>query len=249
MIMDLQTLLAVLPDLLRGALVTLQLVAVVLVVGFLIALPVALARNARFGPLRAFGSGFVFAFRGAPVLVLLYLVYYGLPQFAWIRQSAAWVLLREPYFCAVVALSLNSAGYAAEILAGAFRAVPRGEVEAALAVGMPRLRVFRSVIVPHAARLALRGYGNEIVFVVKGTAVVSMVTIIDLMGAANAIYFSTYDPFTPLLAAGVIYLAIVGALTRSVGWLERAMWPELRAAPATPASARSRRAMGSISCQ
>lgn len=131
---------------------------------------------------------------------------------------------------AVVALSLNSAGYAAEILAGAFRAVPRGEVEAAMAIGLSRFHVFRSVIAPQAARLALRGYGNEIVFVIKGTAVVSMVTIIDLMGAANAVYFNTYDPFTPLLAAGVIYLAIVAALTRAVGWLERAMWPELRAA-------------------
>lgn len=230
MIIGLETLLAVLPDLLRGALITLQLVALVLVLGFLIALPVALARNAKAPPFRAFAAAFVFVFRGAPVLVLLYLIYYGLPQFAWVRQSAAWTLLREPYFCAVVALSLNSAGYAAEILAGAFRAVPRGEVEAALAVGMSRFHVFRSVIAPQAARLALRGYGNEIVFVIKGTAVVSMVTIIDLMGAANAIYFSTYDPFTPLLAAGVIYLAIVGVLTRAIGWLERAMWPELRAA-------------------
>jgi His/Glu/Gln/Arg/opine family amino acid ABC transporter permease subunit len=229
-IMDLQTLLAVLPDLLDGTLVTLQLVAFVLLIGFVIALPVALARNAKLRPLRAFGVGFIFVFRGAPVLVVLYLVYYGLPQFAWIRNSAAWTLLKEPYVCAVVALSLNSAGYAAEILAGAFRAVPRGEVEAAMAVGMSRFHVFRSVTAPQAARLALRGYGNEIVFVIKGTAVVSMVTIIDLMGAANAVYFSTYDPFTPLLAAGVIYLAIVAALTRAVGWLERAMWPELRAA-------------------
>jgi His/Glu/Gln/Arg/opine family amino acid ABC transporter permease subunit len=228
--MDLQTLLAVLPDLLDGTLVTLQLVAFVLLIGFVIALPVALARNAKLRPLRAFGVGFIFVFRGAPVLVVLYLVYYGLPQFAWIRNSAAWTLLKEPYVCAVVALSLNSAGYAAEILAGAFRAVPRGEVEAAMAVGMSRFHVFRSVTAPQAARLALRGYGNEIVFVIKGTAVVSMVTIIDLMGAANAVYFSTYDPFTPLLAAGAIYLALVAALTRAVGWLERAMWPELRAA-------------------
>jgi ABC-type arginine/histidine transport system permease subunit len=112
--------------------------------------------------------------------------------------------------------------------------VPRGEVEAAMAVGMSRFHVFRSVVAPHAARLALRGYSNEIVFVIKGTAVASMVTIIDLMGAANAIYFRTYDPFTPLLAAGVVYLVIVAALTRAVVWLERALRPELRAArPAT----------------
>jgi len=230
MIMDWDALLAALPELLSGALETLRLVAFVLVFGFLIALPVALARNATVQPLRAFGIGFIFVFRGAPVLVLLYLIYYGLPQFDLIRHSTAWVLLREPYFCAVLALSLNSAGYAAEILAGAFTAVPRGEVEAAMAVGMSRFHVFRSVIAPHAARLALRGYSNEIVFVIKGTAVASMVTIIDLMGAANAIYFRTYDPFTPLLAAGVVYLTIVAALTRAVACLERALRPELRAA-------------------
>jgi len=239
MIMDLATLLSVLPKLFDGTLVTLRLVAVVLIAGFLIALPVALARDSRYAAARAFAIAFIFVFRGAPALVLLYLVYYGLAQFAWIRQSAAWVFLREPYFCAVVALSLNSAGYAAEILAGAIRAVPRGQVEAAMAVGMPRFHVFRSVIAPHAARLALRGYGNEIVFVIKGTAVASMVTIIDLMGAANAVYFNTYDPFTPLLAAGAIYLVLVAALTRAIGWLERRMWPELRAAAPSPAASSS----------
>jgi polar amino acid transport system permease protein len=236
MIMDWDALLSAVPELLAGALETLRLVAFILVFGFLIALPVALARNAKTQPLRAFGAGFIFVFRGAPVLVLLYLIYYGLPQFDWIRHSAVWALLREPYFCAVVALSLNSAGYAAEILAGAFAAVPRGEVEAAMAVGMSRFHVFRSVVAPHAARLALRGYSNEIVFVIKGTAVASMVTIIDLMGAANAIYFRTYDPFTPLLAAGVIYLVIVAALTRAVAWLERALRPELRSAAPTTAT-------------
>lgn len=240
MIMDLDTLLAALPELFAGALETLRLVAFVLVCGFLVALPVALARNSGIRPLRAFGIGFIFVFRGAPVLVLLYLIYYGLPQFDWIRHSAAWTLLREPYFCAVLALSLNSAGYAAEILAGAFKAVPPGEVEAAMAVGMSRFHVFRSVIAPHAARLALRGYSNEIVFVIKGTAVASMVTIIDLMGAANAIYFRTYDPFTPLIAAGVIYLVIVAALTRAVAWLERALRPELRAAQPEAPTPRAR---------
>lgn len=228
MIMDLETLIGYLPTLLRGTMVTLQLVVFVVVLGFLIALPVALARNAAFAPLRWFAIGFIFVFRGAPVLVLLYLVYYGLPQFDWIRSSPAWTLLEQPYFCAIVALSLNSAGYAAAILAGAFRAVPQGEVEAALACGLSRAAVFRHVIVPHAARIALRSYGNEIVFVIKGTSVASLVTIIDLMRSANAIYYSTYDPFTPLIAAGVIYLAIVAVLTRAVWLLEAALSPELR---------------------
>lgn len=219
-----------LPVLLEGACRTLTLVGFTLVFGFLIALPVALARNSSAALPRWFAYGFVFVFRGAPLLVLLYLIYYGFPQFDWVRQSALWPLLREPYFCAVLALSLNSAGYATEILAGAFRAVPRGELEAATAAGFSRFDRFRYVVVPHAARIVLRAYGNEIVFVIKGTSVTSLVTIIELMGAARAIYFRTYDPFTPLLAAAAIYLALVFLLMRAIGAAEVALTPELRIA-------------------
>jgi His/Glu/Gln/Arg/opine family amino acid ABC transporter permease subunit len=224
----LDTFLASLPLLLEGTVKTLELFAMSLLGGALIALPVALARNGGFLPARWFGYGFIFVFRGAPLLVLLYLVYYGLPQFDWLRRSPAWLLLREPYVCAVVALSLNSAGYVAEILSGAMRAVPTGELEAARVAGLGRLQVFRSITLPHTARLALRSYGNEVVFLIKGTSAASLVTIIDLMGAANQVYFNSYDPFTPLLSAGLIYLGLVFILTRLVAAVERWLSPELR---------------------
>lgn len=219
---------AMLPVLLDGLLVTLALTLGAVVIGTTVALPVALARNAAGRVARGFGIGFIFFFRGPPLLVQLYLVYYGLPQFEGLRQSVAWAVLKDPFSCAVVALSLNSAGYVADILAGALRNVPRGEVEAALVAGFSRAATFRLVTLPHMARLALRAYGNEIVFVIKGTSVASLVTVIELMGAAQKVYFRTYDPFTPLLAAGALYLALVFAVTRLVAAAERRLSPEFR---------------------
>ena len=218
------------PALIDGTIETLRLFALSLLVGGLIALPVALARNSDENWVRWFAHGFIFVFRGAPLLVLLYLIYYGLPQFSLVRHSALWFLFSQPYFCAVLALSLNSAGYVAEIWAGAMRATPRGEIEAARVAGLTRFQVFFAVIVPHTARIALRSYSNEVVFLVKGTSAASLVTVIDIMGAANSIYFNTYDPFTPLLSAGLIYLALVFLLTSLVAWVERQLSPELRTA-------------------
>jgi octopine/nopaline transport system permease protein len=233
--LSLDNFLAGLPLLAHGTLETLKLFAMSLIGGGLIALPVALARNSRVTLARWFGHSFVFAFRGVPLLVLLYLIYYGLPQFDFLRHSVLWILLREPYVCAVLALSLNSAGYIAEILAGALRAVPRGEIEAGEVAGLGRFRLFQSIILPNAARIALRAYGNEVVFLIKGTSAASMVTIIDLMASANSVYFNTYDPFTPLLSAAAIYLMLIFVLTKLVAAAERWLSPELRLRP-RPAS-------------
>lgn len=223
----LETVIGSLPVLIDGTIETLKLFASSLICGGLIALPVALAHNGRRAALRWFGIGFIFAFRGAPLLVLLYLIYYGMPQFDIIRHSPLWVLFRDPYLCAVLALSLNSAGYVAEILSGAMKAVPVGEIEAGKAVGFSRYHRFRAIILPHTARIALRSYGNEVVFLIKGTSAASLVTIVDLMGAAHSIYFNTYDPFTPLLLAGGIYLALVLGLTRAVAGAERWLSPDM----------------------
>jgi His/Glu/Gln/Arg/opine family amino acid ABC transporter permease subunit len=244
MIMSLDRLLAELPSLLEGLVVTLELTILTLLFGLVLALPVALARNHRSAALRWLAAGFVFLFRGPPVLALLFLLYYGVPQVAWIRESWAWFLLKDGFTCAVVAFSLNSAAYVAEILAGALRGVPQGEREAALAAGFSRWELFRLVILPHLARLALHNYGNEIVFVIKGTAIASLVTVVDLMGVANQIYARTYDPFTPLLAAAAFYFALVMLVTWAVHRLERHLTPELRVAPARESAAAARSAAG-----
>jgi His/Glu/Gln/Arg/opine family amino acid ABC transporter permease subunit len=221
--MDWATFQGHLPLLAAGAVTTLWLTLTTMLTGFLIALPVALARNAESGVARAFAVTFVFVFRGAPLLALLFMIYYGAPELPLIRDTWAWTLFREPIPCAVAALSLNSAGYLAEIIAGALRSVPRGEVEAARALGLSRLHTFRFVKVPSAVRAGLRAYGNEVVFILKGTSVASLVTVMDVMSAANQVYYATYDPFTPMLAAGAIYLAVVALMIATIRAAERRM--------------------------
>jgi His/Glu/Gln/Arg/opine family amino acid ABC transporter permease subunit len=227
MLMDAETLWTYLPTLLAGAITTLELTAFTLIGGFLIALPVAIARNSANKAARIFAHAFAFFFRGAPLLVVLYLVYYGLPQVPGIKETPIWWMIARPMPIAIAALSLNSAGFLCEILAGAIRNVPAGEVEAARAFGFSRSHTFRRIIGPNAARLALRSYGNEAVFVLKGTAVVNFITITDLVGAANQVYFNTFDPFTPLLAAGAFYLVFVFAILGVVKWAERRLNPWL----------------------
>lgn len=228
MLMDLETARTYLPMLLEGTVRTLWLTAATLVTGMLIAVPVAFCRNARAWPLRAFAIGFVFAFRGAPLLVLLFLIYFGAPEIGLIRGTFLWRFFNEPVLCAVLALSLNSAGYLSEILANALRNVPRGEIEAATVAGMSRLALFRHVILPNAARIGLRNYGNEVTFVIKGTSAASLVTIIELMASANQVYYNTFDPITPLVAAGAIYVMMVLTMARLMDRLEIRLSPELR---------------------
>lgn len=225
MIMDMETLLANMPVLWAGALRTLELMIYTLMGGLIIALPVAFARNSSVRWRRIFAHGFIFVFRGAPLLVIIFLLYYGLPQIPGIKESPVWLLIERPMPVAVLALSLNSAGFLAEIMAGALRNVPAGEVEAARAFGLNRFQVLRRIIAPNAARLGIRPYGNEVVFVLKGTAVVNFITITDLVGAANQVYFNTFDPITPLLVAGAMYLVIVFIVLGLVNWGERRLRP------------------------
>ncbi|MCW6511808.1 ABC transporter permease subunit [Lichenifustis flavocetrariae] len=223
-------LLEALPLLWQGTRVTAALFFWTALLAPAIALPVALARDSRSTASRRFGHGFILFFRGAPLLVVLFLLYYGLPQVNALRHSALWPLLREPFPVAVLALALNSAGFQAEIMAGALRAVPLAEVEAATAAGFSRWQIFRLIKLPNAARIGLRSYGNELVFILKGTAVVSFITIRDLMNAATEIYSRTFDPITPLVSAGLIYLAMVAAVAAVVRTMERKLDPLLRAA-------------------
>ena len=228
MIMDFETAKTFLPLLVEGATRTLWLTVATLITGMLIAIPVAFCRNARIWPLRVFALGFVFVFRGAPLLVLLFLIYFGVPEIGVVRNSFLWRFFNEPVLCAVLALSLNSAGYLSEIIANALRTVPRGEVEAGVVAGLSRFAILRHIVLPNAARIGLRSYGNEITFVIKGTSAASLVTIIELMASANQIYYNTFDPITPLVAAGAIYVLMVLLIGKLIDRLEIRLSPELR---------------------
>jgi polar amino acid transport system permease protein len=223
-----------LPDLLRGTLLTLELVGLSLAVGSLLAIGVALLRVSRRPWLRLPASAYIFVFRGTPLLVQIYLVYYGLGQVGWVQQSGLWVVLKEPYACALIAFSLNTAAYTAEILRGAIQAVPFGEVEAARAFGLSRALLYRRIVLPRAFRLALPAYGNEIILMIKSSALASTVTLLDLTGVARTIIARTFAPIEILLAAAVLYLLLTLAVTWLVGVVEYRLSPHLRPAPAPP---------------
>lgn len=225
--MDWDTLVRFLPVLANGALTTIEITFLVIIFSFWIALPVALARNAVSMAARLFAQCFIFFFRGAPILALLFLLYYGLPQIPGIKESLLWYVIERPMPIAILALSLNSAGFMAEIFAIALRNVPVGEIEAARAFGFSPPQVFFRFTLLSAARLCIRPYGNELVFALKGTSAVNFITITDLIGAANQVYFNTFDPFTPLLIAGAIYLFFALLIVTGVRLLERRFSPWL----------------------
>jgi His/Glu/Gln/Arg/opine family amino acid ABC transporter permease subunit len=209
------------PALWAGAQTTLALTFGTLLAGFLIALPVALCRNSKRPLPRWSAISFVFLFRGVPVLALMFMIYYGTPELMLVRDTFLWIAFRDPIFCAVLALSLNSAGYLTEVIAGSLKAVPRGQVEAAKALGLGRLNVFRFVQAPNALRIGLRSYGNEVIFVLKGTSAASLITVTDVLAVARQVYDRTFDPITPMLAAGALYLSFVAIMISIIRLGER----------------------------
>ena len=209
------------PQLLQGALLSMQLVVVSGIFGLVIALPLALGRLSP-NPLISTGPyAYIFFFRGTPLLVQLFLVYYGLGQFEAVRSSIFWPILREPYWCAVITLSLHTGAYIAEILRGAIQAVPAGEVEATRALGMSRVTAFRRIILPRAARIGLPAYGNEVILMLKASALASTITLLDLTGMARTIIARTYTPVEIFTTAGAIYLALSFILVQGFRLLER----------------------------
>jgi polar amino acid transport system permease protein len=219
------------PDLLGGLLVTLELTVLSLILGLALALPLAALRTARSPILWMPVYGYITFFRGTPLLVQIFLIYYGTGQFDWIRETPLWPLLRQAYWCAILAFSLNTAAYTAEILRGAIEAVPRGETEAGSALGMSRWLVFRLISLPRAFRLALPAYGNEIILVIKSSSLASTITLLDITGVARTLVAHTYAPYEVFLVAGALYLLLVLATTRLLALAERWLRTDAAAAP------------------
>ena len=203
-----------------GLLVTLQLLASSTAFGLALALALALLRLSRRRALAWPAAAFVSAFRGTPLLVQIFLIYYGLPQFAFVRHSALWPVLRHAWPCAVLAFSLNMGAYSSEVIRAAIDAVPRGEREAAAALGLSRIQAMRLVVLPRAARLGLPALANEILVQLKATSLASTVTIMDLTGAARRLSSATFTA-TPLVEAGLIYAGLTALFSLGVFSLER----------------------------
>ncbi len=214
-------------QLLSGVPLTIVLTVSSVGCGAVLALCFALLRNAsRIGAV--FVSAYVSLFRGTPLLLQIFLIYYGLGQFAAIRNSVLWPFLREPWCCAILSLALNTAAYQTEILRGALASVPKGAIEAGRAAGMSRALLLRRVTLPLAIRQGLPAYGNELIAMVKSTSLASLITLMEVTGIAYAIISETYRVVEVFLCAGVIYLAINFALTRGLLALEGALGPTER---------------------
>ncbi|AQZ94433.1 ABC transporter permease [Halopseudomonas phragmitis] len=209
------------PQLWSGALMTLELVGLAVVLGLILAIPLGLARASRHWYVRVLPYSYIFFFRGTPLLLQLFLVYYGLSQFEAVRQSIFWPYLREPYWCALITMTLHTTAYIAEILRGAIQAVPPGEVEAARALGMSRRQALQYIILPRAIRIGLPAYGNEVILMLKASAVVYMITLMDIMGTVQTINSRTYQYELFYLVAGLMYLVITLAFTQVFKLIER----------------------------
>ena len=198
-----------LPDMLEGAVVTIQITALSVAIGLVLAVPMALLRVSKNPLLWGPAYGFILYFRGTPLLVQIFLIYYGSGQFpAQLETLGLWVFFREAWFCAVLSLTLNTTAYTAEILRGSIRAVPHGEVEAARACGMSQFQLYRRIILPKAARLALPAYSNEVVFLFQATSLVSIISLMELTGEAKVAALRSFAIYEIYFTAGIIYLIV-----------------------------------------
>jgi His/Glu/Gln/Arg/opine family amino acid ABC transporter permease subunit len=197
-----------LPKLLDGAWLTLELVVLSCLVGFVIAIPVALMRSSTNAWVRNVPLIYTFFFRGTPLLVQLFLFYYGAAQFEVVRESFVWPVFREAYWCALIVFALNTGAYTAEIFRGAIQAVPFGEIEAGVAIGMKKSTLYRRIVLPRALRMALPAYGNEIILMLKSSALAYTITLMDLTGVTRTIIARNYLAIEMYFTAGVIYLLL-----------------------------------------
>lgn len=224
-------------DLFDGFWVTLVLLATSGIAGNAAAVFVGLARASARPWLRWPAAAFILAIRGTPLLVQMFLIYYGLGQFRAVRASVLWPVLREPMWCAFLALSISTAAYSGEVFRGAIQQVPAGQIQAGLSLGLTRWQIRRFVVLPLAFRQVIPVLANETVLLLKASAIVFTITVHDIMGAANLLRAQTFRVYEPLLAAALLYLLITFAIRRIFAFVERRANRHLRRTAEAPAEA------------
>jgi octopine/nopaline transport system permease protein len=244
--MDFDFLSDTMAKLLAATPMTLGLFAASVAIGAVLACGVVWMRVSGIGPLERFARGYIFIFRGSPLMIQMFLVYYGVSQFQPVRQSFVWPVLRDPFACAVISLALCTAGYTAEIFRGGLMAVPAREIEAARACGMSGFLLLRRIIAPIALRQLLPSYSTEMVLMVKSTALASLVTVWEVTGVAQRIISHSYRTMEVFLCAAAIYLVLNFVITRLIALLEHRLSPHLRARPAGIPSGPGARATGEL---
>ncbi|MGY0553335.1 ABC transporter permease [Vreelandella sp. 2A-K22] len=211
-----------------GLTTTVQLVFLSLVIGLIAAVPLAIGRGSKRAWIKWPIFAYTYVFRGTPLLIQLYLIYYGVVFVDGIQESWLWVILEEPFVPALIAFTLNTAAYTTEIFRGAIKSTSKGEIEAARAYGMSPQQTMRRIIIPSAFRRALPAYGNEVIFMLHASAIASVVTIMDLTGAARFVYARFYAPFDAFLFVAAIYLCLTFTILYLFRYLEKKLLAHLQ---------------------
>lgn len=211
----------------EGLVTTTQLVFVSLIIGLVLAVPLAIMRSSKRKWISLPVYAYTYVFRGTPLLIQLYIIYYGVVFFDGIQESFLWPIFREAFYPALIAFTLNTAAYTTEIFRGAIKATSKGEIEAARAYGMSESLLMRRIVIPSAFRRALPAYGNEVIFMLHASAIASVVTLMDLTGAARYVYSRFYTPFEPFLFVALIYLCLTFAILFFFRFLEKRLLAHL----------------------
>ena len=221
--MDLDLMINSLPKLLSATLTTLKLLSLSLIFGLIIGLIFAIMRLSKNKFISNFSYGFSYVFRGTPLLVQIFIIYFGLGQIEYLRSTILWTILKEPYWCAIIAFSLNTGAYTSEILRSAFQTVKPGLIEAGKSLGIPSKIIFYRIQIPIAIKQSLPAYGNEIILMLKGTSLASTVTLMDLTGVAKYIISTTFKPVEVFIVAGSIYLFLTFLIHNFIKYTEKKM--------------------------
>ncbi len=219
--MDFELMIDSFPKLLNAAGITLKLLSVSLIVGLLIGLFFAILRLNENIFVNRFAYGYSYIFRGTPLLVQIFIIYFGLGQIEYLRSTFLWIVLKEPYWCAIIAFALNTGAYTSEILRSAFQTIKPGVIEAGKSLGISNKVIFYKIQIPIAIRQSLPAYGNEIILMMKGTSLASTVTLMDLTGVAKYIISTTFKPIEVFIVAGGIYLFMTFIIHNVIKFLEK----------------------------
>ena len=219
--MDFDLMITSFPKLLGATVITLKLLSASLFFGLFLGLFFAILRLNKNIFINKFAYGYSYVFRGTPLLVQIFIIYFGLGQIEYLRSTVLWVVLKEPYWCAIIAFSLNTGAYTSEILRSAFQTIKPGIIEAGKSLGISNKIIFYKIQIPIAIRQSLPAYGNEIILMMKGTSLASTVTLMDLTGVAKYIISTTFKPIEVFIVAGGIYLFMTFVIHNVIKYLEK----------------------------
>ena len=219
--MDLELIITSFPKLLSATVVTLKLLSASLFFGLFLGLFFAILRLNKNKLVNGFAYGYSYVFRGTPLLVQIFIIYFGLGQIEYLRTTFLWVILKEPYWCAIIAFSLNTGAYTSEILRSAFETIKPGIIEAGRILVLNKMFIFTKIQIPIAIKQSLPAYGNEIILMLKGTSLASTVTLLDITGVAKFIISTTFRPIEVFIVAGSIYLFITFLVHNLIKYLEK----------------------------